>query len=215
MRRTEDGLNFNIVLPIALLLVLLLVPFSINFFIHIVSAEKQRATPLVMKLPVDNTAIVAPSEIKQYERFQVSLHLDTKKLAGLINEIGAMATTGTHIQGIVGVVSPEMKAEITGEDFIIDEQGPQEQLYIFNEETRWTWHMVSESSGRHTIKFYLHLLTYDNGKAVPAIIDVADVNMVVNASPSEWMARNWGWIVGLLALVIIGWQFRYRFIVRD
>ena len=110
------------------------------------------------------------------------------------------------------MVSSKMKAEIAGENFVIHEQGPREQLYIFNGETQWTWHVVPESSGRHMIKFYLHLLTSDDGKVIPMIVDVADVNIVVIANPAEWIARNWGWLAGVLALIMAGWRLRSRFI---
>lgn len=208
MSRSEDeeGINSRIMLPIALVLVMLFVPFSINYFMHVISAEKQRSIPLVMKLPVDNTAIVTPAEVKQYEGFEVSLRLDTKNLAGFINEIGRISTAGTNIQGIVGKISPEMKAEISGDDFIIDKEGPQEQLYLLDGKTQWTWQVMPESSGRNMLKFYLHLLTYDGGKTAPIIVDVADVNIVVIPNPSVWMSRNWGWLAALLILTIVGWR---------
>ena len=38
---SESGLNFNLVMPAALLLVLLVVPFSVNSFMHMFSAKKQ------------------------------------------------------------------------------------------------------------------------------------------------------------------------------
>lgn len=174
---------------------------------HVVSAEKQRSIPLVMKLPVDNTAIVTPAEAKQYEGFEVSLQLDTKRLADLVNEIGRISTAGTNIQGISGMISPEMKAEISGENFSIDNLGPQEQLYLLDGKTHWTWYVIPESSGRNMLKFYLHLLTYDDGKTVPMVVGVADVNIVIIPNPSVWMARNWGWLAAFLILTVVGWRF--------
>lgn len=203
---TEEGFGSKLILPAALLLVLLFVPFSINYFMHAVSADKHRSIPLVMKLPVDHSAIITPAEVKQYEGFEVSLRIDTARLAGLINEIQRISTGGANIQGISGTISPEMKAEITGEGFTINNKGPQEQLYLLDGKTHWTWHLTPESSGRNLLKFHLHLLTYDDGKTVPMVVDVADVNIVAMPNPSVWMARNWGWAAAFLILVIVGWR---------
>ncbi len=205
-KETEEGLGSKLILPGAVLLVALFIPFSINYFMHVVSADKLRSVPLVMKLPVDNSAIITPSEVKQYEGFEVSLRIDTTRLAGLINEVQRISTGGVNMQGISGTISPEMKAEITGENFTINNKGPQEQLYLLDGKTHWTWYLTPESSGRNLLKFHLHLLTYDDGKTVPMIVDVADVNIVAIPNPSIWMARNWGWLSAFLILAIVGWQ---------
>lgn len=210
MSRTEDeqeaDLNSRILLPIALLLVLLFIPFSINYFMHVISAEKQRSIPLVMKLPVDNSAIVTPAEVKQYESFEVSLRIDTERLAGLFNEVARISTAGTNIQGISGLISPDMRAEITGENFTINNEGPQDQLYLLDNKTHWTWRVTPESSGLNMIKFHLHLLSYDDGKSAPIIVDVADVNIAVTPNPSVWMARNWGWLAAFLIVFVVAWR---------
>ena len=205
-KETEEGIGSKLILPGAVLLVALFIPFSINYFMHIVSADKLRSIPLVMKLPVDNSAIITPTEVKQYEGFEVSLRIDTTRLAGLINEVQRISTGGANMQGISGTISPDMKAEITGESFIINNEGPQEQLYLLDGKTHWTWYLTPESSGRNMLKFHLHLLTYDDGKTVPMVVDVADVNIVAMPNPSIWMARNWGWLAVFLILAIVGWR---------
>src|SRR3990167_3848228 len=97
----ESGLNFNLIMPVALLLVLLLIPFSINSFMHFVSAKRQ-LNPLIMKIPIDSVAITIPSTVKQYESFEVALNLETKQLSNYLNTMVAAASEGTAIQGIVG-----------------------------------------------------------------------------------------------------------------
>lgn len=200
----EEGLGSKLIIPSAVLIVALFIPFSINYFMHVVSADRLRSIPLVMKLPVDNSAIITPAEVKQYESFEVSLRIDTDRLAGLINEVQRISTGGANIQGISGAISPEMKAEITGGSFTINNEGPQEQLYLLDGKTHWTWHLTPESSGRNLLKFHLHLLTYDDGKTVPMVVDVADVNIVATPNPSVWMTRNWGWVAAFLILAIVG-----------
>ena len=108
-----SGLNFNLLMPVALLAVLLIVPFSINSFMHFMSGKRE-FNPVIMRLPVDSAAIRVPPAVKQYENFEVVLNLETKQLSKVLNEIVATASEGTSIQGIKGIVSPYMKAEIGG-----------------------------------------------------------------------------------------------------
>lgn len=208
---SESGLDFNLIMPAALLLVLLIVPFSINSFVHMLSAKKQ-FNPVIMKLPVDSAKITVPPVVKQYESFEVSLNLETRQLAKFLNEIVATASEGTSIQGITGVVSPNMKAEIAGEDFEIDRQGPQEQSSAYSGATLWRWRVTPESSGSRALKFRLHLLTQNAGQQNTKILDFAEATFSVQANPLEWFKRNWLWIVLLLLLpipIILGLQRRY------
>ncbi|MBL0010147.1 MAG: hypothetical protein IPP22_02320 [Nitrosomonas sp.] len=213
MRKSEpeSGLNFNLIMPAALLLVLLVVPFSVNSFMHMFSAKKQFNT-LMMKIPIDSTAITIPETVKQYEPFDVVLNLETKQLSRFLNEIVSMASEGTAIQGITGVVSPDMKAEIAGEDFEIDKQGPQEQLSAYRGTANWRWRVTPESSGSHDLKFQLHLLTQNNGQQSIKIMDLAEASFSVQANPSEWFKRNWFWIASLLLVpvaIIFGLRRRH------
>jgi hypothetical protein len=206
----ESGLNFNLIMPAALLLVLLIVPFSINSFMHLFSVKKQ-LSPLIMKIPVDSAAITIPSQVKQYESFEVALNLETKQLSKFLNEIVSMASEGTAIQGIVGMVSPNMKAEIVGEDFIIDKQGSQEQLSTYNGATHWRWRVTPESSGTQVLKFHLHLLTHHNAQQHTKVLDLAEASFSVQANPSEWFKRHWLWIVLLLLVPIAMLGLRWRY----
>lgn len=213
MRNTEpeSGLNFNLLMPAALLLVLLVVPFSINSFMHFMSGKRQ-FNPVIMKLPVDNTAITIPSSVKQYEPFEVALNLETKQLAKFLNEIIATASAGTSIQGITGVVSPNMKVEIAGEDFQIDRPGPQDPGSGYGGAASWRWRVVPESSGAQDLKFQLHLLTQNAGQQNTKILDLAEASFSVQANPSEWLKRNWLWIALLLLApiaMILGLRRRY------
>lgn len=207
----ESGLNFNLLIPAALLLVFLVVPFSVNSFMHMFSAKKQFNT-LMMKIPIDSTAITIPSMVKQYEPFEVTLNLEMKQLSRFLNEIVATASEGTAIQGLVGVVSPNMKAGITGEDFETDKQGPQEPLSTYRGTANWRWHVTPESSGSQVLKFQLHLLTQNNGQQNIQILDLAEANFSVQTNPSEWFKRNGLWIaLLLLASITIFFGLRRRY----
>jgi hypothetical protein len=207
---SESGINFNLIMPAALLLVLLIVPFSVNSFMHMLSAKKQSSS-LIMKLPIDSSAISIPPTAKQYESFEVGLNLETKQISKFLNEIISNASEGTSIQGIVGTVSPNMRAEIAGEDFEIDKQGPQESLAAYNSTANWRWRVTPESSGSHGLKFQLHLLTQHAGQQNTKVLDLAVANFSVQASPLEWLKRNGFWIVLLVLVPIALTSLRRRY----
>lgn len=205
-----SGLNFNLLMPVALLAVLLIVPFSINSLMHFMTGKRE-FNPVIMKLPVDSAAIRVPAAVKQYENFEVVLNLETKQLSKVLNEIVATASEGTSIQGIKGIVSPYMKAEIGGENFEIDRQGAQDPVSAYDGMASWRWRVTPESSGSHDLKFQLHLLTQDAGQQTDKILDLAEARFSVQANPSEWFRRNGLWMALLLVLVaiILGLRRRY------
>ena len=193
----ESGLNFNLIMPIALLAVLLIVPFSINALMHML-ASKKHPNPVIMKLPVDSTAITIPPAVKQYESFEVTLNLETKHLAKFVNELVATASEGTGIQGISGVVSPNMKAEIAGDDFEIDRLGPQEPLSDFKGVSSWRWRVTPQSSGERELSFRLHLLTQNSAQADTKVLGLAEAHFSVQPDMMGWIKRN-----GLLVTVLL------------
>ncbi|MDP3280520.1 MAG: hypothetical protein Q8M57_05650, partial [Nitrosomonas sp.] len=104
-------------------------------------------------------------------------------------------------------------AEIAGEDFEIDKQGPQEQLSAYRGTANWRWRVTPESSGSHDLKFQLHLLTQNNGQQSTKILDLAEASFSVQANPSEWFKRHWLWVVSLLlvtAAIIFGVRRRHE-----
>ncbi len=206
----ESGFNFNLIMPAALLLVLLIVPFSINSFMHFMSGKRQ-FNPVIMKLPVDSTAITIPLSVKQYESFDVALNLETKQLAKFLNEIVATASAGTSIQGISGMVSPDMKAEVAGEDFEVNSSGPQDPISGYGGTANWRWRVTPESSGEQVLKFQLHLLTQNDVQVDTKILSLAEANFSVQANPIEWMKRNVLWIALLLLLLVGVFGLRRRY----
>ena len=215
MRDSEPqfGLNFNFIVPIAMLAVLLLVPFSINAVLHMLSAKRLH-NPVIMKLPLDSTVITIPSEVKQYEPFEVAVNLETKHLAKFLNEIVATASEGTSIQGIRGVVSPNMKAEIAGDGFEIDRLGAQDPVSDYGGTAKWRWRVTPESSGEQVLKFQLHIVTQDNAQADTKALGLAEANFSVQANLSEWMKRNGVWVALLLAVLATAFYGLRRRYVR-
>lgn len=204
----ESGINFNLILPFALLAVLLIVPFSLNSLMHFLSGKRPHS-PVIMKVPIDSSAISIPSTVKQYESFDVALNLETKQLSKFLNEIISTASEGTSIQGIVGEVSPHMRAEISGDEFIIDKPGPQEQPFDYSNASHWKWRVTPESSGNQTLKFQLHLLTQSGSQQSTQILELAEAGFTVQGNTSEWLKRN-----GIAIAVLIMLPIAFLWIVR-
>ena len=207
---SKSETSFNLLMPLALLIVLLIVPFSINALMHML-ASKKLTNPIIMKIPFDSTTITIPSKVKQYESFEVALNLDTKQLSKFLNEIVATASEGTAIQGITGVVSPVMKAEVISEDLKLDKSGQQEPLSTYLSTANWRWWITPESSGAHSLKFQLHLSTSHNGQQSSKVLNFAEANFLVESNLTEWINRHGLWIALLLiAPAIIVWKLRHH-----
>ncbi len=206
----ESGMNFNLILPFALLAVLLIVPFSLNTLMHFLSGKRPHS-PLIMKVPIDSSAISIPSSVKQYESFDVALNLETRQLSKFLNEIISTASEGTSIQGIVGEVLPQMRAEISGDEFVIDKPGPQGQPFGYGNAAHWKWRVTPEASGNQTLKVQLHLLTQTGAQQSTQILDLAEASFTVQGNSSEWLKRN-GIVVALLVLLLVAflWILRRR-----
>ncbi len=207
----ESGLNINLIVPIALLAVLLIVPFSINSLLHFFTVKRQ-FTPVIMKIPVDSSAINLSHQAKQYESFEVSLNLQTEQLAKFINEIVSTAAEGTSYQGIVGHVSTRMKAEIAGDNWIIDLENEQEPISSYRGSSNWRWRVTPTSSGNQELAFYLHLSIQDGNRLNNKTIDLAEANFLVEANWSEWFKRNgiWASIILTIATIVAFRWHRHR-----
>lgn len=207
----ESSTNTSLLMPVALLLVLLVIPFSINSFMHMLAKKNQFVYPVIMKIPLDSNVINAPTEVRQYESFDVDLRINTQMLAEFINDIVAISSEGTSIQGITGFISPSMKAEITGEGFRIENPGPQNQSYGLHEATHWKWQVIPESSGVQTIKFRMHVTAIDHDHQNTYAIELAEANIVVDSDAAMWVVHNW-WVFVLPGLALfVGWKVLRRY----
>lgn len=207
----ESSINTSFLMPVALLIVLLIIPFSINSFMHMMANKNQFVYPVIMKLPLDSNMVTAPTEAKQYDGFDVSLQVNTRILAEFINDIVGMSSEGTSIQGVTGFISPNMKAEITGEDFRIENPGPQNQAYGLQDATEWNWRVVPESSGVQTIHFKMHVTSTEHDHQKVNVIELAQANIVVDSNPMMWAVYHW-WIFALLGLGLFGgWKALRRY----
>jgi len=206
MRRT--GFNFSMILPVLLALILF-VPFVLNFLGHAWFGEKQFAPLAMAKLPVESSAISLPAEVKQFESFNIGLHLDTDELARRINAIVAKSPEGFSLQGVSSKVFPEMRAEMLGDTFDINPPGPQAQLYSSHGGTSWSWKITPETTGRHALSLKLHLQTADTAQEHPQIVDLAEIQVFVQKNSAEWMRRYGIWYVAI-GLLAIGFWWKKR-----
>lgn len=167
---------------------------------------------LLSRLPKGSATVTAPSEVLQYQGFNVTLRLAHKKFDELFNDTKSKAAPGATVQGIASVrMSPRMKAELVGDDLFIEDKGPQEQVVTLKEETVWNWRSHYEMPGHHEFKVRLHALINIDGKEAPRIIEVAEAKVAVKVNPSGWIVRHWEWIASALVLPIIGWGLKRRF----
>jgi hypothetical protein len=161
------------------------------------------------ELPKGSATVTAPSEVLEYRGFDVSLRLARMALADLIEDTRAKAPKETAVHGFAGIrMSPRMKAELIGEDFVIEEKGPREQLVTLNEDTIWNWRVHSETLGRHVLIVRLHTLLKIAGEETPKTIDVAETEIDVRVNPPDWALKNWEWIATALVLPVVGWGLK-------
>jgi len=209
MNNPESSTNTSLLMPVAFLVILLAVPL-IHSYMHSIKSKYHPVYPLIMKIPIDSEVITAPSEARQYQGFEVKLNLDTQQFAKVINDIVSVASKGTSIQGVTGLISSNMKAEISGKNFRIENSGPQEQLFALSNFTEWKWYVVPESSGLQTIQFKLHLTTTENNQQKVKVITLAEANIQIEKNLSMWLAYNWWLIILFTLLVFAGWKVLRR-----
>lgn len=207
----KSSTNTSLIMPAALLLVLLVIPFSINSFMHMLANKNQFVHPVIMKIPLDNSVITAPKEANQYQNFEVKLRVDTNQLAKFINEIVSISTVGTSVQGITGFISPKMQAEITSENFRIENSGPQRPMYALSDASEWTWQVTPQSSGTQKITFKMHVTSTEQDQQKIHDIELAEANIIVESNTLMWMVYNW-WIFALIGLALfVAWKMLRRY----
>lgn len=203
-------ISFEMILPAALI-ILLLVPYALNFMAHSLFGTKQFPPVVMMKLPVDHSAIDLPQSVKELQSFNIALELDTKELIKRINDIIDKSAYGMALQGLTAQVLPGMQAEIVGTNFQIDQPGPHAELFSNNRQTVWTWNIFPEKVGRQSLSLLLHLETTDGRNQTKKVVELAEIQMNVEHNPEEWLKQNAWWIT--LTTIAMGYLLvKYRFI---
>ena len=182
----------------------------------VASSPTPESFPVDIKLgilPVGSAAVTAPRKVTQYQSFNVSLRLARGELAPLLADTTSAAPPGTAVAGISGVrMSPRMKAELIGDDFIVEgNESKQVQLVTEREDTTWEWRVHSDTVGSHLLTVRIDTLLIVEGAEAPRIIDVADVNIAVKVDAIEWAIRHWEWIGSGLVIPGVGWFLKRRF----
>ncbi len=210
----KKDVRFSIVFP-ALLAAVLFVPFVMNFLAHAWYGEKHFPPLTMMKLPADSSVISLPKEIKQYQPFEITLQLNTRKLAQRINDIVNKSHPGTEPQGIRSEVFPEMRAGIAGDAFSIDPPEPQMQLFSGQGEmSRWSWIITPEKTGRYHLSIELYLQTAETIHEHLQIADLAEIQLFVQENPESWM-RTYGIWYAIFILLAAAWWWRKRLIKKQ
>ncbi len=202
------AMSFNLLLPV-LLAALLFIPYIMNFLAHALIGKKQFPPAIMMKLPVESTAVTLPAEVVQFTPFDIALQLDTHALARRINNIIAKSPHGVAIRGITGKVHSNMQAEIVGNAFHIDNPGPQAQLLSSHGETLWSWKITPLTPNRQTLTLQLHLIPLDSAPENQEVVDLAEIQVFAQKNPVEWTKRHGIWFIAAAVLATgIGWRIR-------
>ncbi len=199
------AISFNMLLPI-ILAALLFIPYILNFLAHAMVGEKQFPPIIMMRLPVESTAVALPAEVVQFMPFDITLQLDSDALAKRINDILAKSPHGVAMQGISGRVLSSMQAEIVGNGFHIDNPGPQVQLISTRGATLWSWKITPLSPSRQTLALRLHIIAIDRDQESQQIVDLAEIQTFVRKNPAEWMKRYGIWFIAAGLLAIVTWR---------
>ncbi|SFL72755.1 hypothetical protein [Nitrosomonas communis] len=199
------AISFNMLLPI-ILAALLFIPYTLNFLAHAMVGEKQFPPIIMMKLPVESTAVTLPAAVVQSTPFDITLQLDSDALAKRINDIVAKFPHGVAMQGISGKVLSNMQAEIAGNGFHIDNPGPQAQLISTQGGTLWSWKITPLSPNRQTLALRLYIIAIDRGQESQQIVDLAEIQTFVQKNPAEWMKRYGIWFLAAGLLVGVIWR---------
>ncbi len=202
-------ISFEMILP-ALLILLLLIPYTLNRIGHSLYGVKQFPPIIMMKLPVDHSAVNLPPAVKELQSFNVALELDTKELIKRTNDIIGKSTHGTGLQGLTGQILPGILAEIAGTHFQIDNPGPHVELFSSNRQTMWTWNVIPKKTGRQSLKLLLHLETTDGGQQAKKVVELAEIQMYVENNPEEWLKQNAWWMI-LISTALGYLLVKYRF----
>ncbi|MXS85168.1 hypothetical protein ABO04_04365 [Nitrosomonas sp. HPC101] len=205
---------FSMVFP-ALIAIVLVVPFVMNFLAHAWLGEKRFPPLVMMKLPADSSIITLPQEIKQFKPFEVTLRLDTKALALRISDVVRKSLPGTELQNIHGEVFPEMRAGIMGDTFSIDPPEPQIQLFSGEKETHWSWIVTPEKEGHYALSLKLYLQTTETTREHPQIVDLAEIQLFVKKNSEAWMRTYGIWYAVPMALIAGWWWKKYRIKKRN
>ena len=82
------------------------------------------------KLPLGSAAVAAPKSVRQYDDFEVTLRLAKEPLAENIDAAKGESPAGYVMQGVPDVrISPRMRAELYGKDFLIDAAAATERCH--------------------------------------------------------------------------------------
>lgn len=203
-------ISFEMILP-ALLILLLLVPYTLNFIGHSLYGKKQFPPVITMKLPIDHSAVNLPQTVKALQSFNVALEFDTKELIKRINDIIDKSSHGVALQGLTAQVLPGIQAEMVGTNFQIDQAGPHAELFSNNRQVMWTWNIIPKKTGRQSLSLLLHLETTESGQQAKKIVELAEIQMYVENNPEEWLKQNAWWM--LLISIAVGYLLvKYRFL---
>ena len=160
------------------------------------------------KLPLGQILFNPPQEMKvgKAERIEVRITQD------LYAELKKGLKGRGHAEINIAKVGGFMKANLTGEHFIINKLNEEEQLVTGDEYTQWAWDVLPLKSGNRTIHLQISvkiiLPTTVGRKDHPVIDNEVFVSVNPVFTTSQFVSRNWKWMVTALILPFLAWGIK-------
>ncbi|GAC1396582.1 MAG: hypothetical protein NVSMB56_11380 [Pyrinomonadaceae bacterium] len=150
--------------------------------------------------------------MKLNETTDVKLVLNPEKaLADLRTEV---ADHAGKIEGEKIRISNYMEASLTGTSGLkIADASPTKQLIDMNGTTQWVWNVKATEGGKQKLLLTLNVI-FESAKeekrfSVRTFEEEIAVNVSWNDSISEFVSKNWQYLMGTLVIPLVGW-FAHR-----
>lgn len=160
-----------------------------------------------------------PSPIKVDEPKTIHLWVDTMSdQQALAKELEKMVVKDSdRVEAGAIQVSPEMRATLTGENFIINANSPEQQRINMAGRTIWSWDITPTWPG--TLTLHLRLIAIPPDKAEPPYTIPALLDRTIEVKVTFWwlldhfFEKYWKWLLGglgTLFMTILGWRRQKR-----
>lgn len=161
------------------------------------------------QFPPGNAVLAAPPEVKQYEGFDVALSMGRENMGKLFKDTNKVVGGGADFGFARRIrMSRRMKAELIGNGFVVEENGPQEQSVAQRGLTFWRWRVHSDWPGKRLLVARIHTLIESDGREDALSMEIATIEISVKCNLSEFLSRNWMGVVGSLVMPVVsllGW----------
>lgn len=168
------------------------------------------------ELVAGNVAFNTPTQMQYGESRVIALvaspALDATALSGeLRDRIG----DADPIEVAALQIAPLMEAELEGAPaFEITTLTPSRQPVSRAAPTEWRWNVRAAQTGTHALHLTINAVILIAGESYPRSLDVLNRNIEVNITATQrvgmFIASNWQWLAGTVAIPLIAWLWGQR-----